>query len=297
MLEQTLPPQRWELIVCHDSAGPETDELLRSHPLALAGRLRHVRLAPGTAPPGRNRNEAWRISNAPLIAFTDDDCRPPPDWLERALAAARRHPGAIVQGATAPDLEEKNIAQHAPWVRTLSIWPPQIWAQACNIIYPREVLEEVGGFPDDMFVGEDTALAERARARGTPYVAAPEVVTWHAVEESSLLKAIGGAWRWRDLPLLVQRHPRIRRDMHMYLFWKREHVWLPLAALGWLQMRRTRLAALLALPYLAHTLPKRSSYPRGRMRSAFELPGRLAIDTAEIASLAWGSIKHRKLLL
>jgi hypothetical protein len=74
-------------------------------------------------------------------------------------------------------------------------------------------------------------------------------------------------------------------------------VWLPLAALGWMQMRRTRLASILLVPYLAHTLPKHSSYPRGRIRSAIELPGRVAIDVAEFVGLAWGSVKHRKLLL
>src|SRR5688572_22134714 len=79
--EQTLDRDRWEVIVGHDSAGPETEEILRTHPLAQAGVLRHVTLAPGTAPPGRNRNAAWRLTEAPLVAFTDDDCRPPREWL------------------------------------------------------------------------------------------------------------------------------------------------------------------------------------------------------------------------
>ena len=167
--EQTLPRERWEVVVGHDSAGPETEELLRTHPLAEAGVLRHVTLAPGSAPPGRNRNAAWRMSQAPIVAFTDDDCRPPPDWLANALAAAQRHPGAIVQGSTMPDPDEGKIGRLATFHRTQSIWPPRPWAQACNIVYPREVLERVGGFPEDMYVGEDTALAEVARATGDEY--------------------------------------------------------------------------------------------------------------------------------
>src|SRR3954454_9052027 len=106
LAEQTLPTDRWEVIVGHDSSGPETEELLRTHPLARAGVLRHVALEPGTAPPGRNRNAAWKLTEAPIIAFTDDDCRPPAEWLENALNAALRHPGAIVQGATMPDPDE-----------------------------------------------------------------------------------------------------------------------------------------------------------------------------------------------
>jgi len=292
--DQTLPPDRWEVIVGHDSSGPETEQLLTGHPLARAGVLRHVALAPGTAPPGRNRNAAWRLARAPIVAFTDDDCRPPPDWLENALAAARRHPGAIVQGSTMPDPEEAQIGRHAPHVLTQSIWPPRPWAQACNIVYPRELLERCGGFPEDMFVGEDTALAEAARALGALYVAAPEVVTQHAIEESTLYGLVRGAWRWQGLPLLIHRHPRIRQEFVLSHFWKRTHVWAPFAAAGIVLMRRSRLAVLLALPYVAHATPTHhGQQPRGRIRSALELPGRFAIDASEMLALAWGSIKHR----
>src|SRR4051794_37486096 len=208
LAEQTLPRDRWELVIGHDSQGPETEELLRTHELTTAGVLRHVTLPAGTAPPGRNRNAAWRLARAPIIAFTDDDCRPPRDWLENALAAARRHPGAIVQGATMPDPEEGVIGVHAPYVRLQSIWPPRPWAQACNIVYPREVLERCGGFPEDMYVGEDTALAEGAREVGVEYVGATDVVTRHAIDETTLLGMVRGAWRWQELPLLIRRHPR-----------------------------------------------------------------------------------------
>ena len=50
--EQTLDPARWEVVVGHDSAGPETAELLATHPLARSGRLRHVALPPARRPRG-----------------------------------------------------------------------------------------------------------------------------------------------------------------------------------------------------------------------------------------------------
>jgi GT2 family glycosyltransferase len=296
--EQTLPAERWEVIVGHDSAGEETEELLRTHPLRQKVMLRSVRLEPGSAPPGRNRNAAWRVARAPVIAFTDDDCNPPPQWLERALVAARRHPGAIVQGATGADTVEGIIGNHAPHVHTQLIWPPRPWAESCNIIYPRAVLETTGGFPEDLYVGEDTALAERARALGTEYVGATEVVTFHAVTEVSLLQAIRSTWRWQDMPLLIKRHPRLRQDSPLFIFWKREHALLLPALLGWILMRRRRLAAVLIVPYAARALPaKHGQFPRGRLRAASELPGLAAIHLAEVVTLAWGSVKHRTLFL
>jgi GT2 family glycosyltransferase len=296
--DQTLPKDRWEVVVGHDSAGPETEELLRTHPLAAAGVLRHVTLEPNSAPPGRNRNAALALVRAPVVAFTDDDCRPPADWLANALAAAQRHPGAIVQGATMPDPEETEIGQHAPHVHTQSIWPPRPWAQACNIVYPRELLERAGGFPEDMYVGEDTTLAERARALGAGYVAAPEVVTAHAIEEASLPRLVRGAWRWQGLPLMIRRNPRLRDEFPLGLFYKRTHAWLPLAAAGVALMGRSRAATLLTVPYLVHATPKHhGQHPRGRLRSLAEVPGKVALDASEMAALAWGSVKHRTLFL
>lgn len=297
--EQTLADDQWELIVAHDSRGPATDELLRTHPLLHRVASQVIRLPPGSAPPGRNRNAGWRAAHAPVVLFTDDDCLPPPRWLDSALAAARRYPGAVVQGLTYPDpVESRVIGRHAPYVHSQWILPPLPWGQACNIIYPRTVLEATGGFPEDMYVGEDTALLERAKALGVPYEGALDCVNYHAVKELSLPELITGAWRWRDLPLLVARHPRIRQNLPVYIFWRRAHAMLPLAALGWIEMRRNRFAVLLTLPYLIHALPtKHGPHPRGRIRALFELPGWTAQCVVEMVGLAWGSVKHRKLLL
>jgi len=103
--EQTLDRAGWEVVVAHDSSGPETETLLRSHPLATAGVLRHLSFAPGPGPAAK-RNAAWRVARADTILFTDDDCRPPADWIASALAAVERHPGAIVQGTTRVDPDE-----------------------------------------------------------------------------------------------------------------------------------------------------------------------------------------------
>jgi hypothetical protein len=176
--------------------------------------------------------------------------------------------------------------------------PPRPWAQACNIIYPREVLEAHDGFPEDMQVGEDTALAERARAAGVPYVGAREVVNYHAVEDASALTMVRDAWRWRGLPQLVARHPRLRQDFPLWFFWKREHAWLPLVVAAFFLERRNRLWAVLAIPWLVHATPRKyQASPRGRVRALTELPSRLLIDSAEFLSLTWGSIRHRKLFL
>ena len=295
--EQTLERERWEVVVGHDSSRSETDDLLRSHPLAEAGVLRRVTLSPGSAMPGGNRNAALGLARAPLIAFTDDDCRPPPDWLARALDAATRHPGDIVQGATRPDPWERASWDAAPWARSQQISPPVPWAQTCNIVYPRELIDRVGGFDERILTGEDTELAVRAQQTGARLVGAPEVLTYHAVETPWLGRHLRSLWRWQHLPYLIKKHPSLRDSFTLWAFWKPTHLWLPVAAAGAALERRNPLYALLILPWLAHSAPNRGTNPRGRYRALLEMPGRLAIDLTEMAALARGSIRSRTFFL
>src|SRR4051812_46232380 len=121
--EQTLARERFEVVVAHDSRGVETDAILREHSLARAGVLRGLRFDPGPGPAAK-RNAAWRAARAPLIAFTDDDCRPPREWLERLLAASSAAPADVVQGRTEPDPDERNLLHRAAHVLTQRIEPP-----------------------------------------------------------------------------------------------------------------------------------------------------------------------------
>jgi glycosyltransferase involved in cell wall biosynthesis len=297
--EQTLARDRFEVLVCHDSRGPETEQLLRTHPLAAAGVLRHLTLAPGNAPPGLQRNRAWRLARAPVIAFTDDDCRPPADWLERALLAAAESPGAIVQGATRPDPDELGVALHAPHARSQTIDPPVPWAQACNVVYPRELLERAGGFDELMEGGEDADLAARAISLGARYVGAPEVLTYHAVHAGGLIGELRSLPRWRYLPGLLRRHPQLRSSFTAGLFWRESHGWLLLAAGGLVlaRVRRRPAAVLLGVPWAVHAAPSYGSSVRGRVRAALELPGKAVIDVFEIGVLVGGSVRYKTLLL
>lgn len=284
--------------MAHDSSDSETETLLTTHSLARAGVLSHVRFPPGRGSAGKLRNAGWRAARAPVIAFTDDDCRPPPTWLERALEATAEHAGAIVQGMTLGDPDEQGN-RHAPWPHSQRILPPVPWAQTCNILYPRELLERVGGFLEDppLSAGEDTELAIRAQRAGGPYVGAPEVLTYHAVEADNLLRRLRSLWRWQDLAFLVKTHPHFRNEFPLWIFWKRTHVWLPFAVVGAVLERRNPLFAVMAVPWLVHTTPTHGTNVRGRLRNISELPGRFAIDATEFLALARGSVKYRTLFL
>ncbi len=288
-LLNALEEQTWrfEVIVVHNSDDPETGRVLQERGIT------HVR-APSGLGPAAMRNIGWRMSDRALILFTDDDCRPPVDWVANAVVAAMRHPGAIVQGQTQPDPDELAVFHHAPHARSQQIVPPHVMAQTCNILYPRAVLEQVGGF-DESFpqaVGEDADLALRARAQGVEFVAAPEVLTYHAVT-AGLLPRLRGTWRWQHMALLVRRHPRLREELPLGGWaWKASHASFLLALAGVLARRPW-----LALPWLLSAPRTYGNHPRALARTASELPGRALLDAVETAALLRGSLRYRTPLL
>jgi GT2 family glycosyltransferase len=296
--DQTLSRDRFEVIVVHDYDDEQTRNTLERHPLAEAGVLRHIRIQPGTGGPGRQRNLGWRAASAPLVAFTDDDCRTDPSWLAAYLVAAAASPGAIVQGVTWNDPIEVQI-HAAPHVRSIAISePPNQYLQTCNILYPREVLERLGGF-DELYAaaGEDTDLALRALDSGVHVAGAKQAVVYHAVEEYTLPAAIRMGWKWRYVPFLAKRHPRVREDFTLHVFWRRRHATLVLALAGAAASRRFPPAALAAYPYLAERLTRRGTAKRQLAVAALELPGQVTVDVAELATVLAGSVRNRTMVI
>ncbi|HEU4979340.1 MAG TPA: glycosyltransferase, partial [Solirubrobacteraceae bacterium] len=268
--EQTLR-EPWEAIVVHDYDAPTARRILEAHALCAAGTLRAIAIEPGTGSPSRQRNIGWRAASGELVAFTDDDCRPEPEWLERLLAVARCAPGRIVQGRVRAEPHEAAILA-APHVRTLWIDPVGRYAQTANILYPRALLERLGGFDERAIAGEDVGLSLRARRAGVAIEGATEAIVNHAVESHTLPGIVRQNWKWRHLAYLVRRHPEFRRQMPLGLFWDAEHLRTTAALAGLLGARRHPALLALAAPYAVRALGRRGPQPRRRALALAELP-------------------------
>lgn len=279
----------FELIVVHTYDAATAARVLDGHPLAP----RHIAVEPGTGSPSRQRNLGWRAARGELIAFTDDDCRPEADWLERLTAAARA--GAVVQGRTRPEPFEAEILR-APHVRTLDIVPVNAYVQTANVLYPRALLERLGGFDERAVAGEDVGLSLRARRAGAEIVAAPDAVVYHAVESHTLPGILRANLKWRYLAYLVGQHPEFRREMPLRLFWDADHLRTTAALAGALGARRHPALGLLAAPYLQRMLTRRGTGRRMAVAAA-ELPGQAVRQLAEVAGMAAGALEHRTPIL
>jgi GT2 family glycosyltransferase len=230
------------------------------------------------------------------VAFTDDDCVAGPRWLEAVLKAAGREPGSVLQGRTDPRPDE--LHRHGPFTRTLRVHDLGPYYQTCNVAYPRELLERVGGFDEETFTvpgGEDADLAWRAQAQGARTTFVPDAQVFHAVSHLGPLGKLRVAWRWAETVRIFARHDELRRTVLVHrVFWKRTHYLLLRLLLALVLPRRLRLLRWwLAYPYLAH-FRARGRIEGGGLALA---PFYLVHDLVELAAMVRGSARYRTLVL
>ena len=79
-LERQSARQRLEVIVVDDGAPEPLGPLCREFRARLRAHPANLGLAAA-------RNTGWRAASAPIVAFTDDDCRPGRDWAEVLIRA------------------------------------------------------------------------------------------------------------------------------------------------------------------------------------------------------------------
>jgi hypothetical protein len=250
------------------------------------------------AGPAVLRNRGVGVAQAPLLAFTDDDCRPASDWLERLVERAAHADGDfILQGRTEPDPDERQRLYGL--ARSQSIVGPSPWFEACNILYPRELFERLGGF-DERFDGggEDADLGLRAVAAGARPVYVDEARVWHAVHSRHVWQAVREEGRWHTIPLVLASHPRQREALELGIFWKAGHPRVLLAAAGLVAAARGRGIGLAAtLPYMHQHVRSYSKTPRGMLRAALDAPARALVDLAGVAVTVRSAIRHRAAII
>lgn len=294
---QTADPALFEVVVCDNGSDDDTPSVLDALRTTTPLELRVVR-ADANHGPGAGRELAWRDARAPLVAFTDDDCQPEPQWLVQAVAVMRQQGRAVVVGRTVPDPEQVHLL--VDFARTQRI-DDERFAQTCNVLYRREDLERVGGFDPGFTTpgGEDTDLALRVEVAGSPRVFAAGAVVRHDVRPTSLRATLRESLRWHDVPLLFGKHPQARAELlHLRWFWKPSHPPVLLLLAGAMVALATRRAGplLLALPWVRF---RTRVWPvaRGPRRRWAMLPGALAVDALEVAVMARGSLRHRTVVL
>ena len=175
------PRDRLEAIVVDDGGGEQLDDIVAG----VRDRLDVVLLRQQHAGPSTARNTAVSRARGDLLVFTDDDCRPAPDWLLRLSGGHVASPDVILGGHTLNALEENSYSAvsqliiDAGYERHNSEREDAGFFTTNNLAVPAAGLRRVGGFDSRLWTSEDRDLCDRWVGRGNHMHYIPEALVLH----------------------------------------------------------------------------------------------------------------------
>jgi glycosyltransferase involved in cell wall biosynthesis len=293
LADQTLVPERFEVIAVDNYSADNTSEVLASLVDQLPYTLRPLRMSYNRGP-APARNLGWQSASAPIIAFTDDDCVPKPEWLAAGLAAMQADPElGVLQGKTTEpeDLDADTLPR---WNHRQNILGPSAHFEACNIFYRRSALAQSGGYDEEIgWWGEDAAAGWKVVEAGWKRGFLADAVVIHDVTPRGVWWHIKNGALEGNMVRLAGRHPGFRRDA----FWRpwayrREDAAFVAALAGGLVALRWRPGVLLAIPYLWWQRP--SLRNPEFVKIGLEV---VAVDAARSAGQLAAAMRHKVLVI
>lgn len=306
---QTVGRDRFEVILLDNRSSEDIAALAERARRDLALDVRYHRMAEDRGPvPARNFG-ATMLARAPILAFTDSDCRPTPRWLECGLAPFADPAVALVSGPVQYKPEQEPTLFSKMTAATGTERPHPTYPCA-NVFYRRDVFLAFGGFESALSVRDpfgrsteaaDTDLAWRVIEAGHGRAFAPQAVVQHEIERQSFWLWLIEPTRLLLVPALVRRHPRLREELLRFRL-----IFYPPMALLY--------AGALALPFLLWISPwALVAYPAalaayGAVRERSLAPDRVAAFvgrfllhlprmTVMALTLVYGSLRYRSVVL
>lgn len=191
VLLDALAPQvacrsNFELVVVNDGTHNEQyDAVIKPHLEHLKYRILDKSCGAATA-----RQAGLADADEDYLITTDDDCIPPPDWIEKTqcLAAAYPHVDFFAGETTAVPSAQGGFAEefittcgHMP--HTTSLEGRLVIGICAIMMFRREVFERVGGFTETIAgSGQDWNLTHKVLRSGARYLVVPDWTTGHTAE-------------------------------------------------------------------------------------------------------------------
>lgn len=186
-VDEIRAQRSWDLVVVNNGSTDSTEQLLAAHRPRRCRRFVTVYEArPGL---GRARNAGWRRADTQLVAFTDDDCYPGEDFVDKVAECFEEDRGLGFCGGRILLFDPSDCRITIQELdRHVDIAPRSFiqagLIQGANFTLRKDLLEEVGGFDDALGAGtpfpcEDVELLARASAAGWRGAYDPRPMVYH----------------------------------------------------------------------------------------------------------------------
>jgi GT2 family glycosyltransferase len=216
--KQALPREQFQIVIVDDGSTDGTADWLRQQDDVTAIVLAENR--------GRSaaRNAGLHQATGELIIFLDADLTVPEDYLTAHLAQAER---GVVSLGRVRFSEESGRTGFQRYMETRGAYkhrdgsdlPPRYFV-TCNAMVPSALLKSVDGFDERMrrWGGEDMDMGLRLAQKGARFAFNSRALAFHHQQRSfdKHLQNMEVFGRY-NLPLLLDRHPGLDRELQMRL--------------------------------------------------------------------------------
>ncbi|MCI0497826.1 MAG: glycosyltransferase, partial [Thermoplasmata archaeon] len=177
---------------------------------------------------GHAANTGLAATDADIIVFTDADTLPRPDWLENLVQHFSDPVVASVGGPNIAPKTDNYLGKAADVTYGSKVMTgdtrygkipmkitPIYHNPGCNAAYRREVIEDAGGFDEDLPTAEDLALDHRITERGHRIFFDPGAIVYH--KRRPTLKGFARQiyrYGW-GRAMANARYPALRRKLHI----------------------------------------------------------------------------------
>jgi GT2 family glycosyltransferase len=172
--EQTYPAEAFEVIVVNNDP---------DNPLELSPKVKNFTiLSEKKAGSYAARNTGLDHAGGDIIAFTDADCLPDPDWVENAVNHIRS--GEVrVAGKVCLFYQSDNLSIAEIYEKAFAFNQYKNVMRGCavtaNLIVLKTLIDNVGGFNEELLSGGDFEWNKRATEDGISILYAEDVKVWH----------------------------------------------------------------------------------------------------------------------
>ena len=174
--------QAFEVIVVDDASERPPSEVCS----AFRGRLDIELVTQPHGGPAAARNTGSQRAKGEFLVFTDDDCRPQPDWLRHIELRCLAAPNDMIGGRTVNLLQDNPFSQTSQLIVDIVYdyynqgpQGPRFFASN-NLVVPTASFRRIGGFNARFTTAEDRDLCDRWLHQGYRMTYAPEAIVCHA---------------------------------------------------------------------------------------------------------------------